>query len=180
MRAAFALLACLLPLAGCLTLSDGPMTARPPGVVYGATPGVVYGAAPGVVYGAGPRAAYGAAPGFWAFGPPRAYGWGDGRGYGDSRYRGRSFRPSGKVVCDRATQICYKRGDVDKSETKAYFGSRAAGRADDLRDRYETDELLVRRRAVVCNRDDEVCYKRGRPDRSETRDVFGKKAARRL
>jgi hypothetical protein len=26
----------------------------------------------------------------------------------------------------------------------------------------------------------QVCYKKGRPDRSETRDYFGKKAARRV
>ncbi len=31
-----------------------------------------------------------------------------------------------------------------------------------------------------CDADERVCYKDGRPDRSDTRDAFGKEAARRL
>lgn len=31
-----------------------------------------------------------------------------------------------------------------------------------------------------CDADQRVCYKDGRPDRSDTRDAFGKEAARRL
>src|SRR4051794_3649780 len=35
-------------------------------------------------------------------------------------------------------------------------------------------------RHVICDPDDQVCYKNGHPDPSETRDFFGKKAARRI
>src|SRR3954447_8308588 len=46
--------------------------------------------------------------------------------------------------------------------------------------RYNNDRPFRPSRHVVCDPDDRVCYKNGRPDRSETRDYFGKKAARRV
>lgn len=99
------------------------------------------------------------------------------QGYGN---QGRTFRPSGNVVCDRATQVCYRRGRIDKSETEDVFGERAGDRADDYRDRFGRDDLYVRNRNVACDRRSHVCYKNGHPDRSETRAVFGKGAARNI
>jgi hypothetical protein len=102
-------------------------------------------------------------------------GWGS-----ISRRPSRPYRVSRRVVCDPATQICYKRGRIDKSETEDAFGGRAGDRADDFRDRWGRDDLYIRSRKVACDRDAKVCYKNGHADRSETREVFGKRAARRL
>jgi hypothetical protein len=49
-----------------------------------------------------------------------------------------------------------------------------------FRGRYNNDRPFRPSRHVVCDPDDRVCYKNGHPDRSETRDYFGKKAARRV
>src|SRR3954468_24079399 len=46
--------------------------------------------------------------------------------------------------------------------------------------RYNGDRPFRPSRHVVCDPDDRVCYKNGQPDRSETRDYFGRKAARRV
>lgn len=133
------------------------------------------------IYWSGPgaspydRYAYGSPYGF----PPyaRPYGYPSySRDYDD----GRKFRPSRNVVCDRDTRTCYKGGDVDVSETKARFGRKAGREVDRLRDRYDTDDLYRPDDDVVCNRDSRVCYKDGHPDRSETRDYFGKKAAKKI
>ncbi len=43
--------------------------------------------------------------------------------------------------------------------------------ADDDNDRW-------RRGKAVCDADDQVCYRKGRPNREATRDVFGKRATR--
>ena len=40
----------------------------------------------------------------------------------------RFLRPRSEVVCDRATRICYKEGNVDKSDTERVFGERAGDR----------------------------------------------------
>jgi hypothetical protein len=49
-----------------------------------------------------------------------------------------------------------------------------------FRPRYDYDQPFRPSRHVVCDPDDRVCYKNGHPDPSETRDFFGKKAARRI
>lgn len=106
----------------------------------------------------------------------RPPGWGD-----DVPARARDpyrfDRPRSNVVCDQASQICYKGGRVDKSETRAVFGERAADRADDLRDRRGTNQLFVPERGVTCDSARLVCYDGGRADYSLTRRYFGDAAA---
>lgn len=117
----------------------------------------------------------------WGGGYTDPYGYGSGP-FGDSlgRGTGRTFRPSPDVVCDRATETCYRRGQIDASETRDVFGRRAARDVDRVRDWAGTNRLYRPSDDVACNRATKVCYKNGRPDRSETRDYFGKKAARRI
>ena len=108
-----------------------------------------------------------------------------GNPYGSNRYGrssdgGRTFRPDRSVVCDRATETCYRGREIDASETRDYFGKSAARRVDRVRDAAGTNRIYRVDDEVVCNRSREVCLKNGRPDRSETRDFFGKKAARRV
>ena len=104
----------------------------------------------------------------------RPFGGGMGSG------SGRTFRPSPGVVCDRATETCYRGRDIDASETRDFFGRSAARQVDRIRDQAGTNRIYRPSDNVVCNRAAQVCYKNGRPDRSETRDFFGKKAARRI
>ena len=127
---------------------------------------------PGYGYGYGYRGDYGyAAP--LGTRPP---GWAD-----DLPYRaqepGRFARPRPGVVCDQASAVCYKRGEIDKTETRDYFGPRAADRADDLRDDRGTARLFVPERGVTCDPGRGVCYDDGVPDRSLTRRYFGQRAA---
>ena len=54
---------------------------------------------------------------------------------------------------------------------------------DDRRPRYSwnddrDDDWFRPRRGVVCNDDDNVCYRNGWPNRGATRKVFGKRAGR--
>jgi hypothetical protein len=100
--------------------------------------------------------------------------------YGRSGNGGRTFSPSRNVVCDRATETCYRGREIDASETRDYFGKSASRQVDRIRDQAGTNRIYRVDDDVVCNRRSEVCYKNGRPDRSETRDYFGKKAARRV
>ncbi len=104
--------------------------------------------------------------------------------FGTSAYGGsgggRTFSPSRGVVCDRATETCYRGREIDASETRDNFGRSAARRVDRIRDQAGTNRIYRVDDDVVCNRRQEVCYKNGRPDRSETRDFFGKNAARRV
>ena len=100
--------------------------------------------------------------------------------YDDDNWGGRRFRPRRDIVCDRATRTCYRDGEIDASETRDYFGNRAGRRVDRIRDAAGTNKIFRPDDDVVCNRRERVCFKDGRPDRSETRDFFGKKAARRL
>ena len=100
--------------------------------------------------------------------------------YGRSSNGGRTFSPSRGVVCDRATETCYRGREIDASETRDYFGRSAARQVDRIRDAAGTNRIYRVDDDVVCNRQKEVCLKNGRPDRSETRDYFGKKAARRV
>ena len=95
----------------------------------------------------------------------------------DLRSRHRFVRPSSKLVCDRASSICYKRGNVDKSPTQDIFGERAGDRADDLRDRLGTARLFVPQRDVACDRNRRVCFDDGVPDRKLSRRYFGREAA---
>jgi hypothetical protein len=164
-------------LAGCAALDGG----YPYG---GAGVGV---AGPGIRW-SGP---YGADPFYRSYPGPlvgRSHGYGVdpfGRGLDpfDRGYRrggGRTFRPAGDVVCDRRTETCYRRGQIDASETRDYFGRGPARRVDRIRDQARTNRIFRPDDNVVCNRRDKVCLKNGHPDRSETRDFFGKKAARRI
>ena len=100
--------------------------------------------------------------------------------YGRSSNGGRTFRPDRNVVCDRATETCYRGREIDASETRDYFGRSAARRVDRIRDEAGTNRIYRVDDDVVCNRRQDVCFKNGRPDRSETRDYFGKKAARKV
>ena len=93
---------------------------------------------------------------------------------------GRTFRPDRNVVCDRATETCYRDREVDASETRDYFGRSAARQVDRDRDAAGTNRIYRVDNGVVCDPRRQVCLKEGRPDRSETRDFFGKKAARRV
>lgn len=114
-----------------------------------------------------------------AFGRPYGYGsdpFGSRAGAGN----GRTFRPGPGVICDRATETCYRRGQIDASETRDVFGRGAAREVDRVRDWAGTNRLYRPSDDVVCNRVDQVCYKNGHPDRSETRDYFGRSAARRI
>jgi hypothetical protein len=108
------------------------------------------------------------------------FGGSYGRSPGYARSNGRTFQPSRGVVCDRATQTCYRGREIDASETRDYFGNKAARKADRVRDTQGTNRVYRVNQKVVCNRRDQVCYKNGRPDVSDTRDYFGKKAARRI
>ena len=100
--------------------------------------------------------------------------------YGMRGGTGRTFQPSRNVTCDRATETCYRGKEIDASETRDVFGRSAARQVDRIRDAAGTNRIYRVDDDVVCNRSQEVCYKNGRPDRSETRDFFGKKAARRI
>jgi hypothetical protein len=106
----------------------------------------------------------------------RPPGWADDLPY---RARGsdRFVRPRSGVVCDRATSVCYKGGQVDRTETRDLFGERAADRADDLRDERGTARLFVPERGVTCDRSRQVCFDDGRADGSLTRRYFGQRAA---
>ncbi|HEX6011924.1 MAG TPA: hypothetical protein VFY87_09020, partial [Geminicoccaceae bacterium] len=63
------------------------------------------------------------------------------RGY-YGRGGGRTFRPGGDVVCDRRTETCYRRGQIDASETRDYFGRGAARRVDRIRDQAGTNRIF--------------------------------------
>jgi Fels-1 Prophage Protein-like len=106
----------------------------------------------------------------------RPPGWTD-----DVPYRARDpyrfERPRSGVVCDYDTNLCYKRGRIDKSETEDVFGDRAGDRADDLRDRRGTGRLFVPERGVSCDPGRKVCFDDGVADYSQTRRYFGRRAA---
>ena len=93
-------------------------------------------------------------------------------------YGGRTFRPDRNVVCDRRTETCYRGKQVDASETREYFGRSAARRVDRVRDAAGTNRIFLPEDDVVCNRRERVCAREGRPHRGETREYFGRKAAR--
>jgi Fels-1 Prophage Protein-like len=76
--------------------------------------------------------------------------------------------------------MCYKQGEVDKSDTERVFGDRAGDKVDSLRDRLGTSRLFAPERGVACDREGRVCLEDGDPDRSLTRRYFGRRAARAL
>lgn len=130
-------------------------------------------------------------------GYPGGYGWND-RRYVDRRYNdgdddryvrppwngqrreGRFDREGRDTVCDRRTEICYKDGHIDKTETAERFGNKASRRADEIRDRYDNRNVYVPRGNVACDGDRNVCLKNGKRDVQATRKEFGDKAARQL
>ncbi len=129
---------------------------------------------------AGPRPANPVVPGYGdAIGGPYGYGSGSFGGY-MGQGTGGTFRPGPGVVCERATETCYCRGQIDASETRNVFGRKAAREVDRVRDWAGTNRIYRPSDDVACNRITKVCFKNGYPDRSETRDYFGKKAARRI
>lgn len=129
-------------------------------------------------------------------GYPGAWGWND-RRYVDRRYdddddrytrapwngqrrEGRFDREGKDTVCDRRTEICYKDGHIDKTETSDRFGNKAARRADEIRDRYDNRNVYLPRRNVACDGDRNVCLKNGKRDVKATRKEFGKDSAQKL
>jgi len=105
-------------------------------------------------------------------------GGGGSTGWGGSDNR-RSTR-SDDVYCDARTEVCYKRGRVDASETRDAFGKGASRDVERLREQQGTGRVYVPRDGSVCNRVEGVCYKNGKPDWSDTRDYIGKNAAKRM
>lgn len=97
---------------------------------------------------------------------------------GSPRSSGRTFRPSPNVVCDRATETCYRGRDIDASETRDVFGRGAAREVDRIRDAAGTNRVYRVSNKVVCDRRTKVCYKNGHPDNSETKDFFGRNLPR--
>jgi hypothetical protein len=93
------------------------------------------------------------------------------RGYDDGYQRRRSPRP--QIYCDGYGR-CFQRVP-DRSRG---FGTRPPGWADDLPGRIRYPDRFSRPRSgVVCDQATYICYRDGRVDRSETRDVFGDRAA---
>jgi hypothetical protein len=89
-------------------------------------------------------------------------------------------RPQTGVVCDSRTKVCYKGGTIDRSETKARFGDRAADRVEQVRNRNGTARLFLPDRGVTCDTLRKVCYDNGIADFSQTRRYFGDPAANAL
>ena len=65
---------------------------------------------------------------------------------------GRTFSPSRGVVCDRATETCYRGREIDASETRDYFGKSASRQVDRIRDQAGTNRIYRVDDDVVCNR----------------------------
>ncbi|HMR34312.1 MAG TPA: hypothetical protein PKA13_08385 [Geminicoccaceae bacterium] len=111
--------------------------------------------------------------------------WGGG-GYGRSTYGygGSSgwggYRSDDRISCDARTEVCYKNGRLDASETRDRFGKSASREVERIREQQGTGRVYVPRDGSVCNRAEGVCYKNGKPDWSDTRDYIGKNAARRV
>ncbi|MGD9512038.1 MAG: hypothetical protein AB7I59_22510 [Geminicoccaceae bacterium] len=109
----------------------------------------------------------------YGFGPDPFGGWGRPSGSGS-----RTFRPRPGVVCDRATETCYRGRDIDASETRDVFGRSAAREVDRIRDEAGTNRIYRVSNKVVCDRRSKTCYKNGHPDNSETKDFFGRNLPR--
>lgn len=162
-RLVIALLACSL-LPGCLATVGGS--------------GEPYISAPILHDDGWPRRSSASPPGW--YGSPLGWYAAPGGSWGDTQRR--YVRAAPEVTCDRRTELCYKRGHIDTSETRDIFGRRAARDADALRDRLGTSHVYVPRPRgdSYCLSAEKTCFKNGRPDWSDTRDVYGKKTARKL
>lgn len=106
----------------------------------------------------------------------RPPGWAD-NAPARARSSDRFARPQSGVVCDRRTNVCYKNGGLDRSETKDVFGDRASNRVEGIRKRNGTGQLFLPDRGVTCNSIRKVCYDDGVADFSQTRRYFGDRAA---
>lgn len=106
--------------------------------------------------------------------------------YGRGYYRDAPRRPV--ITCDpygRCFQQVpsYRSGGAYSGRGNVYgyglpSGTRPPGWADDLPYRAQGYDRFVRPRSgVVCDRNTSVCYKGSQVDKSETRDVFGERAA---
>ena len=93
---------------------------------------------------------------------------------------GRSARSQPRTACDERTQVCYKGGKLNTAETRDEFGRDAARRTTRLRERYDTKDIYLPRRNVVCDGGSNTCYRGGEPDRRATREQYGRKAARKV
>jgi hypothetical protein len=98
----------------------------------------------------------------------------------DRSQDGRSESAGRRTSCDDRTQVCYKGGKLNTAETRDEFGRDAARRTTRLRERYDTKDIYLPRRNVVCDGGSNTCYRGGEPDRQATRDQFGRKAARKI
>ena len=84
------------------------------------------------------------------------------------------------LVAGCITDGNYQAGGLGGPPARPWFGPYGGTYGSYVRPRYDDDQPFRPSRHVVCDPDDRVCYKNGHPDRSETRDFFGKKAARRM
>jgi hypothetical protein len=98
----------------------------------------------------------------------------------DRSQDGRSESAGRRTSCDERTQVCYKGGKLSTAETRDEFGRDAARRTTRLRERYDTKDIYLPRRNVVCDGGSNTCYRGGEPDRRATREQFGRKAARKV
>jgi hypothetical protein len=173
-RLPLAALAAGLLLAGCAVDNDRYESRSTPryGVYEGGYGGPYYGRSPNY----GRSTYYGREPNYW-------YNRRDNdnnRNRDEARRQPRFDRPENDVVCDRRTQVCYKDKEIDASETREKFGKDAARKVDRVRDRYDNNDIFLPRKNVVCERDDRTCYQNGDPNRKQTREYFGDRAARRV
>lgn len=110
---------------------------------------------------------------------PRGFGLGERPDMGGGQSRSferqdRVLRP--RIVCDNFGR-CWR--DVPSGfDDDGRFGARPPGWADDLPRRLrDPDRFLRPRSGVVCDRGTAICYKNGRVDKSETKSIFGERAA---
>jgi hypothetical protein len=93
------------------------------------------------------------------------------------------------LVAGYITDGNYQAGRLGDAPARPWFGPYGGLYGSDdpfgyapnpFRQRYDDDQPFRPSRHVVCDPEDRVCDKNGHPDPSETRDFFGKKAARRI
>ena len=80
---------------------------------------------------------------------------------------------------DRNDRGRYRYGGYDSSEQGGRYGGRSRSRGYSAGE-VENSGSAVRGRSNYCDDNAEICYKNGRPDVSDTRDRFGRDAARRV
>ena len=92
----------------------------------------------------------------------------------------RFVRPESDTTCDQRTRVCYRDKRANSSETRQYYGDRAARRVDRLTGDAETRRIFVPKRGAVCNNTSRVCSTGDDANRRLTREVYGKRAARKI